>query len=459
MKKSTIGIGALFFEKILHFSHNSVIIYFGSFFIYILEEISLKEKFKTFFKMPLKYILGFLFWSALGVFMGAVGGAIGALFSHTLALVTDVRADNPWVLYLLPAGGLIIAAIYALCRLSGSNTNTVFETVRDEKEVPFLLAPAVFAGTTITHLFGGSAGREGAALQIGGSVASLLGKIIHISDRHRHILTMCGMSALFSAMFGTPVGACIFAVEVASAGRLYTAAMYPCTVSSVIAYLAATRLGVIPEHYEIGVIPTLGVSPILCAAAVGLASAVVSIIFCTVMHKTHNVLKKLIKNKYVRTAVGGTAVVLMTLLIGSDDYNGSGAHIIAGIFEGESIRPEAFALKILFTAITMGSGYKGGEIVPTMFIGATLGGTVASLIGMSTPLGAAIGIAAVFCGVTNCPITAIVLSLEMFGTDGAIYYMTAAMISYLLSGRYSLYSGQRIVYSKLDDTKIPEKTA
>lgn len=417
----------------------------------------MKEKITAFFKTPVEYILVFLLWSALGTLMGLIGGAIGALFSHTLEFVTEVRREYSWIIYLLPVGGLVITALYALCKLSGANTNTVFETVRDEREVPFLLAPAVFVGTVITHLLGGSAGREGAALQIGGSVASLLGKIIRIDERRRHILTMCGMSALFSALFGTPVGACIFAVEVASAGRLYTAAMYPCCVSSVVAHLVATQLGVVPEHYGVGEIPELAISTLGSTALIGVAAAVVSIIFCAVMHKTHHFLKRYVSNKYLRVALGGAVVVLLTLIVGTNDYNGSGVHIIAGIFDGDSVRPEAFALKIIFTAVTMSTGYKGGEIVPTMFIGATLGATLASLIGLSTPLGAAIGIAALFCGVTNCPIAAIVLSVEMFGAEGAVYYLTAALISYLLSGQYSLYSGQRIVYSKLDDTKISKK--
>lgn len=417
------------------------------------------SKIKNRLNMPGQYLLSFVQWTLLGTLVGLIGGAIGSAFSHAISFACTLRAQEGWLLYFLPLGGIIIAGIYALCRVKGSNTNTVFETVRDEKEVPILLAPAVFVATVITQLFGGSAGREGAALQIGGSIATLLGKIIKIDEKKRHILIMCGMSALFSAMFGTPIGACIFAVEVSSVGRLYTAAMYPCIVSSVSAKMVATYLSVKPEQYHVGEIPPLGINTLLSTFAIGLAAAVVSIVFCIVMHKTHEISKKLIKNRYLRPIVGGALVIGLTLLVGNTDYNGSGAHVIEGIFEGEAVAPEAFALKILFTAITMSTGYKGGEIVPTMFIGATLGGTVASLVGLSTPLGAAIGIAAVFCGVTNCPIAAIVLSVEMFGAQGAIYYMLAALISYHLSGRFSLYSGQRIKYSKLDDSKISQITA
>lgn len=405
-------------------------------------------------KNAVYYVELFVFWLIFGSLMGALGGAIGALFSKTLAVVTDLRMSHGFMLYLLPVAGVIIKAIYSLCHTVGSNTNTVFETVRDEKEVSLLLAPAVFAGTVLTQLCGGSAGREGAALQIGGSLAALMGRTIRITDKQRHILTMCGMSALFSAMFGTPVGACIFAVEVASVGRLYTAAMFPCMVSSTAAYAVATLLGVTPEHYEVGTIPSLTFESAGHTALVALAVAVVAIVFCTVMHKTHHAFKTLIKNRYLRVIIGGSLVVGLTLLLGTTDYNGSGTHIIEGIFEGHAIRPEAFLLKIIFTAITMGCGYKGGEIVPTLFIGATLGGTVASFIGMSIPFGAALGMAAMFGGVTNCPITAIVIAVELFGSEGIIFYMMAVLAVYLLSGSFSLYSGQRFLFSRLNDEPI-----
>ena len=404
-----------------------------------------------------KYTLFFLFWLALGSLMGIIGGAVGALFSKTLAMVTDLRSEHSYLIFFLPVSGIAIIAIYKLCRLSKAGTNAVFETVRDEKTVPQLLAPAVFAATALTHLFGGSAGREGAALQIGGSLAAFFGKLFRINEKQLHILTMCGMAALFSAVFGTPVGACIFAIEVASVGRLYTAAMFPCIVASSSAYGTALMLGITSERYNVGEIPEFGLNVMLLTVAIGVCSAVVGILFCTAMHESHALFKKLFKNQFLRVAVGGIIVVLLSLLVGNGDYNGSGAHIIDGIFEGHSIVPYAFLLKILFTAITMGSGYKGGEIVPTLFIGATLGGTVAGLMGASVPLGAAIGMVSLFSAVTNCPITAATLAFELFGGGGAVFYMTAITVSYLLSGNFSLYNGQKIVYSRLNDTKIKTK--
>ncbi len=401
-----------------------------------------------------EYIRYFLIWILLGTLMGVISGGIGAAFAHTLEAVTALRGKFPHLLFLLPVAGLTILLVYRACRIHKAGTNAVFETVRDERTVPILLAPAVFLGTALTHLCGGSAGREGAALQIGGSIAALLGKIFKLEKKRLHILTMCGMSALFSAVFGTPVGACVFAVEVASVGRLYTAAMFPCMVSSTVSYGVACLLGVHPEKYSVGVIPAFGFEVFAKAAIIGVAAAVVGILFCLTMHGTQELFRKTIKNEYLRVAAGGAIIIGLSLLVGEDTYNGSGVHIIEGIFEGSAVIPVAFLFKIVFTAITMGSGYKGGEIVPTLFIGATLGATAAGLLGLAAPFGAAIGMTAMFSAVTNCPLTAVFLACELFGAEGVVFYTAAILTSYLLSGNFSLYEGQKVVYSRLDDKKI-----
>ena len=400
-----------------------------------------------------KYFLFFICWTILGVLMGGVGGGIGSVFAHALEWAAELRGKYPFMLLFLPVAGIAVTAIYKGCRLKKAGTNGVFETVRDERTVPVLLAPAVFAGTFLTHLCGGSAGREGAALQIGGSIASLLGKLVPINDRHRHILTLCGMSALFSALFGTPVGACIFAVEVVSVGKLYTAAFYPCIASSVTAFIVAQKLHVAPERFNIGEVSWAAASSLWKAALIGIAAALAGILFCTLMHGTHHLMKKYLTNAYIRAAVGGLLIIALTLVFGSE-YDGSGHDTINGIFDGAAIRPEAFLLKMLFTAVTMGAGFKGGEIVPTLFIGATLGGTIASIVGLSVPFGAALGMMALFSAVTNCPIAAIVLFVELFGAQGIVLCTLAVMISYLLAGKFGLYDGQKIVYSKLDDARV-----
>ncbi|MGN0479393.1 MAG: chloride channel protein [Hominenteromicrobium sp.] len=400
------------------------------------------------------YIAAFLRWSVLGLIVGGCGGLVGAAFSKAVAYATTLRGENGWLLWLLPAGGLVIVGLYKLCHVSGVGTNEVFEGVRAEKGVSVWLAPAIFLGTVITHLFGGSAGREGAALQLGGSVATLFGRVFRLNERDRHILTMCGMSAVFAAVFGTPMAACVFAVEVVSVGRFCTAALFPCIVSSASAYGVAQLLGVAPERFLVENAPGLELGALWRVIVVAIVCAVVSMLFCWAMHMGAKLFKRFFKNEFLRVAVGGAVIIVLSLLVGTTDYNGGGMDVIERVFEEGTVRPEAFLLKILFTAITIGAGFKGGEIVPTLFIGATLGGAVSLLIGLNPAFGAAVGMAALFCGVTNCPMTTVLLSIELFGAGGALFYMLAAFISFLFSGYFSLYSGQHIVFSKLHEEEV-----
>ena len=402
----------------------------------------------------LAYIVAFFKWAVMGAVVGVCGGVIGAVFSKCVALATTAREENGWLLYLLPIGGLLIVALYKLCRVSGVGTNEVFKGVRTEKGVSVLLAPAIFLGTVITHLTGGSAGREGAALQLGGSVATLFGKVFRLNEKDRHILTMCGMSAVFASVFGTPMGACVFAVEVVFVGRLMSAALFPCMVSAVSAYGTARMLGAHAEHFNVRPVPQFSTEILFKVLIVAVVGALVSMLFCWVMHTGAHLFKKYFKNEFVRVAVGGVVIIALSVLLGTNDYNGGGMHVIERVFDEGKVNPEAFLLKMIFTSITIGAGYKGGEIVPTLFIGSTMGGTVALLIGMDPAFGAAVGIAALFCGVTNCPITTILLCIELFGGEGAVFYMAAALISFLLSGYFSLYSGQEMLFSKLKEDEV-----
>ncbi len=414
----------------------------------------MKDVVKDYSKAAVIYLLAFAQWLALGLTVGIVGGIIGTGFSKSIIFVTELRSDYPWLVLLLPLGGLLSVAIYKLCKVTGIGTNEVFKTVRTEKKVPYLLAPAVFVGSTLTHLFGGSAGREGAALQLGGSVSSLFGRILHLDEKTQHILTMCGMGALFSALFGTPLGACVFALEVVSVGHFCSAAFLPAIVSSVTAYGVASFFKVHPERFVLTVDPELGVGVMWRVVVIAIVCAVVSFIFCHLMHFSEHIFKRFFKNEYLRILVGGALIVGLTIVIGNSDYNGGGVEVINRIFEGGGVRYEAFALKMLFTAITIGVGFKGGEIIPTLFIGATLGAAVGGLIGLDAGLSAAVGMSALFCGVTNCPLATIVLSVELFGGKGLIFCAISAIISFLLSGNASLYTSQKLVYSKLNDEEI-----
>ncbi len=400
------------------------------------------------------YCLAFLKWLLLGITVGAICGPVGFGFSWVLSFVTDTRTSNPWLVLLLPLGGIVSVAIYKLCRVSDVGTNRVLESVRSEKQVPPLLFPAIFIGSALTHLFGGSAGREGAALQLGGSVSSMLCKVLRLDEKSRHILTMCGMGAVFSALFGTPLGACVFAIEVVSVGHLRSAAFFPCIIASITAFWISTALGVVPESFPLQSVPDMQFGIMWKVIVIAIVCALVSILFCFALHTSEKLFRKFFKNEFLRIAVGGTIILLLTIAVGSMDYNGGGVNIIHHIFTDGEVHFEAFALKILFTAITVGAGYKGGEIVPTMFIGGTLGGSLAVLLGINPGFGAAIGIAALFCGVTNCPLGTMVICIELFGSDGMIFFALSAIISFLLSGKASLYSKQKFIYSKLNEDVI-----
>ncbi len=396
-----------------------------------------------------RYILAFVRWGLLAALTGLVGGGVGTLFHKAVEYATDVRLAHSWILYLLPLGGLLIVGLYHLLGTpEGFGTNQILDAIRGESKVPLALAPLIFLSTVITHLCGGSAGREGAALQLGGSIGSQLGSLFHLDEKDRHILIMCGMSAVFAALFGTPLTATFFAMEVISIGVIYYAGLVPCIISSLTAYGVSLLFGAEPVRFSLTQVPDPSILTILQVIALSALCAALSILFCLSMHKTGHLLQKWIPNGFLRAFLGGCAILLLTLLVGTTAYNGAGMDSIAAAISG-SARPEAFALKILFTAVTIGAGFKGGEIVPTFFIGSTFGCVAGSLLGLDPGFGAAVGLIALFCGVVNSPIASMLLSIELFGAQGLLLFTIACGVSFMLSGYYGLYSSQKIVYSKL----------
>ena len=395
-----------------------------------------------------QYALSFLKWILIAALTGAFGGAMGAAFRYTINYVTHVRETYSFLYLLLPIGGLVIAFLYRVTKLSGhADTNLIITSVRTDSRLPLRLAPVIFISTAITHLFGGSAGREGAALQLGGTLGSAMGRLFRLNEKDMHIAVMCGMSGLFSALFGTPLTAAIFAMEVISVGIIYYSSFIPCIVSSLTAYAMTGFLGLEGAHFTIADIPALSLVDILLTAVIGVGCALVSIVFCIALKQTHNLAAKYLTNEYLRVAVGGAVIVLLTLLFGTR-YAGTGGAVIEAAIAGERVLPYDFILKIIFTALTIGFGYKGGEIIPTLFIGATLGSLIGSLIGLPPSFSAAVGLIALFCAVVNCPIASIILSVELFGAQGIVLFAVAVCVSFMLSGYYGLYTGQKIMYSK-----------
>lgn len=397
-------------------------------------------------------------WIIFAIIVGAIVGLCGTAFYFALSLVTVLRTQNTWLIFLLPLGGLGIVAMYRfLHNEKDTGTNLVISAIHSDDELPLRMAPLIFVSTLITHLFGGSAGLEGAALQMGGSIGNALGKLFRFDDKDKHVMIMCGMSAAFSALFGTPMAAAILPMEMVSVGVMYYIALVPCVISSLVAHGIAYSFGVSNEMFIIRSIPKFGIITSIEISVLAILCALVSILFCVLLHKSEDLYKRFFTNPYIRVIAGGCIIIVLTLLVGNQDYNGTGINIIEHCING-TVRPEAFLLKMIFTALTLGAGYKGGEIVPSFFTGAAFGCLFGNLLGFSPTLCTAVGMTAVFCGVTNCPITSLLISFELFGYDGMPYFLLATALSYMLSGYFGLYRSQKIVYSKYKTNYINKAT-
>ena len=409
-------------------------------------------------KRGLLQVLRFFKWVVCSGATGVVVGAVASAFHIGIDWGASLRESHPWILFFLPLGGVAIVLLY---RLSGMEkdpgTNLVLVAVREAEPMRLRTAPLIFVATILTHLTGGSAGREGAALQLGGSLGAWIGRIVHLDAKDRRVMVMCGMSSAFSALFGTPMTAVLFSMEVVSVGVMYYAALVPCTVASLAAFQMAQSMGLHQAPgYALGDTAILSPLTMVQAAALGLLCALVSILFCKVMHAAPKSYARLFPGPLVRAAAGGALVLLLTLLVGSQDYNGAGDAVIRRMLLGETI-PAAFLLKILFTALTLGAGFRGGEIVPALFTGAAFGTLAGPLLGLPHGFSGALGMTAVFCGATNCPMTAMMLAFELFGGAGFPLYGLCCGVSYMLSGYSGLYSEQKIVYSKFRTRWINKK--
>ncbi len=408
----------------------------------------MKERKSGLIRLGALYVRSLGKWLALAVMAGIICGVIGSAFHMGVHHATLLRAEHPWLLWCLPLAGLVIVGFYKLTKTEGQGTNAVIDEVHLGKGLPILLLPAIFLGTVLTHLCGGSAGREGAALQMGGTIGFHTGRLFHLDDKDLRVATLAGMSAFFSALFGTPLTAAVFSIVVISVGVMYHAAMFPCLTAALTAYDVSLVLGVEPTRFTVEM-PALAMGTMVRVAVLAVLCALVSVLFCEGIHGMEHLLEKYLPNPWVRVAVGGAAVVALTYLCGTTDYNGAGMDVVAAAVEQGQARSFAFLWKLLFTAVTLGAGFKGGEVVPSFFVGATFGCVAGPLLGLPAGASAAIGLAAVFCGATNCPLASTLLSIELFGDGGLLYFALACVISFMLSGYSGLYSSQTILYSKL----------
>ncbi len=414
-------------------------------------------KAEEYFHELLKSSVHLIKWTFFASVAGLVVGLISTAFAWSILFVTEVRLAHSWLIFLMPLGGVVIVFMYKKAGAENSRgTNLVLTTVQSKTELPKLMAPLIFVSSVISHLFGASVGREGAALQLGGSVGSTLGQLFKFNESDRHLMIMAGMSAAFSAIFGTPIAAAVFPMEVISIGLMHFSALLPCVVASLVASQFASTMGIDAETFGIVRLPDFTLPAALKIFLLAVLVALISEIFCLLLTFSHKGFNNLFKSQYVAIVVAACVIIGVSFLLGNQDYLGAGVPMIIKAMKGDSPW-YAFIIKMVFTAICIGAGFKGGEIVPSIFIGATFGCLFSTFSGLPSSLCAACGIAAMFVGVTNCPITTILISTELFGFAGIPFYLISVAVSYVMSGYYGLYHDQRIVYSKKRTVFINQK--
>ncbi|MND44296.1 H(+)/Cl(-) exchange transporter ClcA [compost metagenome] len=397
-------------------------------------------------------LTGYLFkWILLCVIIGVLAGTASAGFLLSLEWVTNWREHHFWMIYFLPLGGLLIGLIYHYYGqdVSDGNNQLLEEFHHPKKIIPFKMAPMIWFTTVLTHFVGGSAGREGTAVQMGGSIADQLTHIFKFKPRDRKVLLIAGIAAGFASVFGTPLAGTIFGLEMLIIGQLSYSAILPSLLSAIIADQTCRAWKVGHTHYPIESIPFLDQWGVLSAIVAGILFGITAMLFSKVMHKISAFFKQKISYAPLRPFIGGGILVVVICLLKwvvpaySTRYLGLGIPVIVESF-GQQLSFIDFAAKLLFTAFTLGVGFKGGEVTPLFFIGATLGSALSIVLPLPVGLLAGMGFVSVFAGAANTPLACIVMGCELFGIQAGVFIAIACIVSFLFSGNSGIYSSQRI---------------
>lgn len=389
-------------------------------------------------------------WLSLGVLTGVACGIASAAFLYALDWATRFRDAHEVIIYALPVAGLAVGALYQRFgqSIEGGN-NLVIDTLHDDSpQLPLRMGPMVFLGTVLTHLFGGSAGREGTAVQMGASLADLIAHRSHVKKETRRRLLAAGIAGGFGSVFGTPIAGVVFGLEVVSVGRLEYDALFPALVAAITGDRVTRALGIVHSAYPAPA--ALGLTPLLIAkwTLFALAVAATSTAFVELTHGLKKVLTKRIPSLPLRMMTGGLAVVALWRLVGTRDYLGLGVPTILRSFTDPSLPLYAFALKLLFTAVTLASGFLGGEVTPLFFVGAALGNALGRALGIPIGLAAGVGLAALFATAANTPLALSIMAIELLGANVLPHVVIVAVIAYLLSGHRGIYPSQRLFRRK-----------
>jgi len=390
-------------------------------------------------------------WTALGTVVGLLSGSAVALFLATLDWATRTRLTHPWLLWLLPVAGLVIGVAYLrLGGRAGGGNNLILDEIHEPTAwVPRRMALMIYVGTVVSVLFGASVGREGTALQMSGSITDLFSRVVHLDPADRRIMLISALAGGFGAVFGVPVAGCVFALEIQSVGRMRYDALVPALTASLVGDLVVRHFGVLKGAYPTLGPVTLNAELVGKVAVAGVAFGLVALLFAELMHGVRRVFESTPLWPPLRPFVGGLLVIALTYLVGSRAYLGLSVPLIGQSFaDGIGVVTFAFALKLLFTSLSLGSGFPGGEVTPLFVIGATLGVTMGRLLGVPIELMAAIGFVAVFAGAANVPITCTVMGAELFGSHAIVLFAVACVVSYVCSAHRGIYSSQRIGVAK-----------